>query len=578
MVMARKLTPRTSLENLKREAKRWLNALRNDDADARARFARAHPTAPAQPVLRHVQHALAREHGFSGWAALKQQLEGEARDTPGYAHQVELFLKNACPDHRVYGSSHDSARHTAERVIRRHPEIARDSIYTAVACGDIEHVERILTERPDTASEPGGPRSWPPLLYLCSVRLPWTAATTTAVDIARALLDRGADPNAHYFAGTNNGIRYSALTCLAGEGEGDAPPHAQRDALTDLLLERDAEPYDIQVLYNTHFHGNILWWMELIYAHSVRQGRQADWNDPEWHMLDMGGYGCGAHYLLSVAIAKNDLTLAQWILDHGATPNAPPPRGGPTYHPPQHSLYTEALRRGLPEMAELLTRYGATPTPFVPGARETFGAACFRLDRAAAAAQLTEHPEFLSESATIFAAARRDRDDVVAFLLDLGAPIEVQDGAETRPLHVAAGHNALRVAALLIDRGAEIDAIERSWNNTALDFAVYERHPRMIELLSRVSRDVWNLTYTGNVERLRELLTKEPALARATKDSGETPLMWLPDDEARAVEIIELFLANGADPSVRDKNGRTAVDYALDRALDDAAAVLRAAR
>ena len=36
---------------------------------------RAYPNAPARPVLRDVQHALAREHGHESWIALKQALE-----------------------------------------------------------------------------------------------------------------------------------------------------------------------------------------------------------------------------------------------------------------------------------------------------------------------------------------------------------------------------------------------------------------------------------------------------------------------------------------------------------------------
>ena len=62
--MIRRITPKSSLDNLKREAKRWLHALRSGDARARARFERALPNAPVEPTLRHVQHALAREHGF----------------------------------------------------------------------------------------------------------------------------------------------------------------------------------------------------------------------------------------------------------------------------------------------------------------------------------------------------------------------------------------------------------------------------------------------------------------------------------------------------------------------------------
>jgi Leucine Rich repeat len=72
--MSRQITPRTTLENLKREAKRWLKALRANVADARARLQRVLPNAPKAPTLREVQHALALEHGLRDWTELKQRL------------------------------------------------------------------------------------------------------------------------------------------------------------------------------------------------------------------------------------------------------------------------------------------------------------------------------------------------------------------------------------------------------------------------------------------------------------------------------------------------------------------------
>src|SRR5690349_514751 len=66
------------MENLRKEAKRWLKALRANNPDARARLTRAYPKAPALPVLRDVQHALAREHGYDSWPAMKQALERSA--------------------------------------------------------------------------------------------------------------------------------------------------------------------------------------------------------------------------------------------------------------------------------------------------------------------------------------------------------------------------------------------------------------------------------------------------------------------------------------------------------------------
>ena len=45
--MSRALTSATTLDQLKREARQWLKALRAGDAEARARLQRAHPSAPA---------------------------------------------------------------------------------------------------------------------------------------------------------------------------------------------------------------------------------------------------------------------------------------------------------------------------------------------------------------------------------------------------------------------------------------------------------------------------------------------------------------------------------------------------
>jgi hypothetical protein len=60
----------TTLDNLRKSAKRWLKSLREGDREAHARLARAYPDAPKRPTLRDVQHALARERGHDSWIAL----------------------------------------------------------------------------------------------------------------------------------------------------------------------------------------------------------------------------------------------------------------------------------------------------------------------------------------------------------------------------------------------------------------------------------------------------------------------------------------------------------------------------
>ena len=77
--MPRSLTPNSNLEALRREAKRWLKSIAAGDIEAAARFHAAFPDHAAAPKLREVQQALAREHGFPSWAALKQELDDRAR-------------------------------------------------------------------------------------------------------------------------------------------------------------------------------------------------------------------------------------------------------------------------------------------------------------------------------------------------------------------------------------------------------------------------------------------------------------------------------------------------------------------
>ena len=206
-------------------------------------------------------------------------------------------------------------------------------------------------------------------------------------------------------------------------------------------------------------------------------------------------------------------------------------------------------------MADLLARYGAPRSAPALDDYGQFVRACFRLDRDDAYRRVLAHPEYLQSPATMFEAARRDRPDVLALLLDLGTPLEIADRTGKRTLHEAAVSNALRAAAFLVERGAEIDPRESTYGGAPIGWAAHGDHIEMVNFLSRHSRYIWTLCFRGYVDRVREVLAERSGRARVATDDGITPLWWLPDDEAKAMEIVELLLAAGADASARSRNG-----------------------
>ena len=303
----------------------------------------------------------------------------------------------------------------------------------------------------------------------------------------------------------------------------------------------------------------------------MRIGMAADWADPEWVMLNSGGYGTGARWFLEIAVEHDDVRLAEWCLAHGANPNSAP---GPERRDRQGSLYEEAVSRGHMDVAQLLVRYGARHSPQTTNPMQPLITACARNDADAIRREIGAHPEFLRSHQPLFAATRHNQREAVALLPDLGCSPDVESPAGERALHIAAYHDAVDVAELLIARGAEVDPIGRQYDNTPIGGAMHCQSRRMIALLARHSRSAWEVGYAGNVDRLRELLTEKPERARGY--DGETLLMYLPPDDAgKALEVARLLLEHGADPTIKDPQGLTAADRAERNAMYEVAAFLR---
>ena len=544
-------TPAEALERLRKEAKRRLKAFQNGDEQAVRWYRETVPDGPPTPTLRDMQLAVARTLDFPGWTALKLALATPIAPPESTQGILDRFIDNACPDHHVRGrQDHRRAMSTAMRLLEQNPWLATHNLDTAVICGEIDLVRAAMARDKRIAtvasSEPSalramaggendlyeniGPKGWPPLLLLSFTRLPLEKTNDNAVAIARMLLEAGADPNAFFHAGSSH---YTPMTGVAGEGEEDRPPHPRRDDLTQLFLDHGANPYDIQVVYDLGFHSEYMWWLPMIYDHCVKTGRAADWRDPEWNMLGMGGYGCGARWFLAHAIEHGKVELARWCLEHGAGPNVPAARDPRML---QLSLYQGAVLAGQMEIADLLLRHGAV-----------------RME-----------PPVIKRPAheALHRAARENRVDLIHQLIDAGISPDVADEKNMRALHEAGYANALDAAKALVERGAEIDPVEQNYGGTPLGGASHFLNREVMDFLAPLSRDVWNLTYNGYADRLREVLAEKPERARVDWDEW-SPLLWLPPhDEDVAIAIARNFVQHGADPNRKASNGATPLSRA----------------
>jgi ankyrin repeat protein len=551
--MSRVLTPKTHLDALKKDAKRWLKALRAGDAKAGARLAAVWPKAPVEPGLRDVQHALAVEYGYESWIALREAVEDLALARKSQAERVDQVLR--------HGWGGDVA--VARRILGRYPEVARDSLFTAAACGDLAEIERRLTQDPSGATRTGGSRQWTALAYVTYSRLD----AENAVAIASRLLAAGADPNFQFDDGW--GSPFKVLTGAIGLGEGAKPSHPQVQDLVELLIEAGAAPYDLQALYNVSIVGEDTHWYDVLWRQCEVHGVLDTWRDVGEGRLGASKQMNTLDYLLGNAVGQNQSERAEWLLARGADPNA-------SHFYTSQPLHALTQLSGFLEMVALLERHGARPAALA--GVQAFQAACLRHDEASARTLLANDPGLTRNPGPLLSAAEFGNAAGVGLLLSLGAPAGGLDHQGISPLHRAVQSGSLEAVDLLIAAGADVDLRERRWNGTPLSWAVVLGQPHLAERLAPLSHDARPLAYLSRLDRLETVLRGDPALARhlLPDDDGLTPLFSLPPDDDLAFAAARLLLEHGADPTLRNKKGRTAMDLARDHDLDRAADLMEA--
>lgn len=301
-----------NLEQLRKQAKELVKAARAGDEDALTRLD------GREPILARAQLVLAREHGYACWPSLVAAAEASA----------EGFVLAAT----------SQRRDRADAMLAARPELERDPWARLVLGGGWN----------GDANAPGGPRGWPPLVYV-------THSVYAPARLARELLERGADPNAGY---ENEYGRMSALYGAAGI--------IHDPELTSALLEAGADPDDNESLYHST-EASSPECLRLLLAHGAEtRGTNAlahALDDERLEhvrlLLEAGADVRDAAYVAHAVRRGRGPEEVRLLAEFGADVDRP---GGETWrgHVPLRSPYRQAVLRNRRDLVEELARLGAS--------------------------------------------------------------------------------------------------------------------------------------------------------------------------------------------------------------------------
>jgi ankyrin repeat protein len=360
----------------------------------------------------------------------------------------------------------------AQAILAAHPDLARRDIHTAAILGDVAVVRRFLAQDAANATTRSEPYGGNALVYLCLskyLRLDPKRAGAF-VEAATALLDAGADPDSGFWSGGENPEFESALYGAAGV--------AHNPELTRLLLERGADPNDIEVVYHSpETHDNAVLQL-LVETGRITPGnltlmliRKHDWHDYEGasYLLEHGADPIrerlrGLRPMHHALVRDNALRFIELLLDHGGDPSDADDRHGV-------SAVALAARRGRGDVLALFEHRGTTTR--LEGV-DALLAACARGDAAAANGIADREPETVRQliaggGKPLAEFGGNGNSTGVGCLLDLGVPADAAFAQGDAYWDIAPGSTALHVAAWRLQPAVVKQLIERGTPVNALD-------------------------------------------------------------------------------------------------------------
>lgn len=392
-----------NLEWLRKQAKRRLDELRQADPEAK---------------LADAQFALAKEHGFSSWRALK-------------AHVDSLTVEGRLFDTALRG---DVSGLTA--LLDAHPDglhvrgepYGKTLLHVAAQNGRLAAVDLLLTRGLDVNARDKGDNAY---------AMHWAAAEGH-LEVVRRLADAGGD-----VVGRGDDHELEVIgwtTCWEMSSE-----ETQR-AIADLLVNRGARHHIFSAI-------------ALDLADEVRRIVAAEPEALTKPMSRNENFQLPLHF----AVRKNRPEMVELLLDLGADPSA---TDGEGFSASVYAAWPGVDRR----VIEVLARRGGV---------DLFGALALG-DRERAAELLRNDPGLAERDGALHLLAKRGDLESVRWLLDQGADPNARWGhwdAVVTPIHLAAGQGHVEVVRLLLAAGADPSIRDSKHDGDARGWAEYGQTP-----------------------------------------------------------------------------------------------------
>ena len=349
------------------------------------------------------------------------------------------------------------------------------------------------------------------------------AAWSGHAEVARFLLAHGADVNALSKETRSTALEYAVITAhselvrvlLAAGARVD---FRYRDEQTVLHLAATREdPQIVELLLGAH--------------------------------AEVGAIDGNGNTPLDEAVLHSQTANAAVLIAHGADVRRVRPQDG---RGPLH----EACIAGNGKLVALLADTGAdlgqrdssgqTPLDLALDYQNASAVAAI-LGRAAHSSAAEAAAEQAMERAVV-----RGRTETVRMLIQGGFDIGRPTTTGSTYMHDAALHGQVKVVQLLLERGAGVDARNRHGETALHDAAL-----------------------AGNADVMKVLLDRGAVINAIDADMGATPLMLAASlGRTRAVAFL---LSRGANPLLRDRAGRTALDRAKETGDSDLVKLLETA-